>query len=66
MNKPEQENDFERLSEEKDLGFIQECWQFIVENRNWWLIPMLIMLGIAGLLIILSATGAGPFIYALF
>tara|TARA_R110002049_G_scaffold4601_5_gene32182 strand:+ start:255266 stop:255505 length:240 start_codon:yes stop_codon:yes gene_type:complete len=58
--------DFESASEEKQLSLIQEFWQFVLENRKWWLIPILVSLGLIGLVVALGSTGAAPFIYTLF
>jgi Family of unknown function (DUF5989) len=63
---PEEMNDFERLGQEKPLTLIGEFVLFIKENKAWWMIPILIVLGMIGLLVALSSTGAAPFIYTLF
>ena len=39
---------------------------FMAENSKWWLMPILIVLGLLGVLLIFGATGAAPFIYVLF
>lgn len=36
------------------------------DNAKWWLIPFLVVFGLLGVLLVLGATGAAPFIYALF
>jgi hypothetical protein len=59
-------SDFERLAEEKPLSLARELALFITENKKWWLIPIVLVLGALGLLVALSATGAAPFIYTLF
>ena len=49
------------------LGIIKEFFGFIVEHKDWWLLPVVIALLILGILIISSGTfSAAPFIYALF
>lgn len=61
------QNEFERIAaEEKPPGLIAEWWSFVRHNKKWWLLPILIILAIFGLLIVLSGTAAGPFIYTLF
>lgn len=61
------QNDFEKTAEEQaETGFFGELWEFLRENKKWWLIPILIVLLLFGLLILLSGTGVAPFIYTLF
>lgn len=59
-------NEFERESQEQQISLLREFWLFICENKKWWLIPILLVMGLIGLLAILSTTGAAPFIYTLF
>ena len=59
-------SEFEELADEKDLSIVQEFMLFITENKAWWMVPILLVLGLIGLLVILSSTGAAPFIYTLF
>ncbi len=59
-------NAFERASHEKSPSLVSEFLQFIVQNKKWWLIPILLAFGLIGLLVVLSSTGAAPFIYTLF
>lgn len=66
MPNPEDKNEFERAADEQSPTLVQEFVQFIVENKKWWLIPIVLSFGLIGLLVLLSATGAAPFIYTLF
>ncbi|MFC1935256.1 DUF5989 family protein [Chloroflexota bacterium] len=44
-----------------------ELISFLWERKLWWLLPMVVVLLVFGLLIVFAeASGAGPFIYALF
>jgi hypothetical protein len=43
-----------------------ELWQFMAREKKWWLLPPILVLLLLGLLILLSGTAAGPFIYTLF
>lgn len=46
-------------------GLVSEMWAFFLENKKWWLLPIVItMLGL-GVLVVLGG-GATPFLYALF
>lgn len=61
-----QKNEFEQLNNEKQLSIVQEFTLFITENKAWWMVPILLVVGLVGLLVVLSSTGAAPFIYTLF
>lgn len=66
MSQNEQKTDFEAAGQEQQLSLVQEFVLFITENKKWWLIPILLVLGMVGLLVVLGSTGAAPFIYTLF
>ena len=57
---------FADQANEAPPGFIKEMWYLLVSGRRWWLAPIVVGLLIYGLLIVLSSTGAAPFIYTLF
>ena len=57
---------FQRLAEQKSPGIAAEFLDFIVHNKKWWLIPIIVVLLLLGLVALLSGTGAAPFIYTLF
>lgn len=49
------------------MSFISELWMFMRERKKFWLLPILIVLGLFGGLIVLSQGSAvAPFIYTLF
>ncbi len=58
--------EFEEQADQQQLSLAAEFWLFIKENKAWWMVPILIAFGVLGLLVLLSATGAAPFIYTLF
>ena len=66
MTNSNKKSEFEQAGEDRPLTLVQEFTQFIFENKAWWLIPILLSLGVVGLLVLLSSTGAAPFIYTLF
>ncbi|MBI3034768.1 hypothetical protein HYY71_00450 [Candidatus Woesearchaeota archaeon] len=46
---------------------ISDIWSFMSERKKWWLLPIVIMLLLAGILIVLGQSSPlSPFIYALF
>ena len=61
-----EKSEFEAAGQEQQLNIVQEFWTFIVENKKWWLIPIVLVLSLVGLLVMLGSTGAAPFIYTLF
>lgn len=49
------------------LGLIRELWAFMRVRKKWWLGPIVLMLGLLGLLVVLTqGTAVAPFIYTLF
>ena len=47
--------------------FIQELWGFMKERKNFWLLPIILVLVLLGSLIVLTQGSAvAPFIYTLF
>lgn len=61
------QSEFERLAnEQQDVSLVAEFWQFVRENKKWWLLPILGVFLTLGVLIFLSGTAAAPFIYTLF
>lgn len=49
------------------MSFVTELWMFMRERKKFWLLPILIVLGLFGGLIVLSQGSAvAPFIYTLF
>ena len=66
MEDPNEKNEFEKAGDDQPLTLVQEFLLFVVENKKWWLIPILLSFALIGLLVVLSATGAAPFIYTLF
>lgn len=61
---PPETSDFERAKSEK--GLVAEFWAFLLENRKFWMIPIIIVLLALGGLLIAGGSGLAPFIYALF
>jgi len=41
-------------------------FQFLLHNKKWWLVPIVVVLLALGFLIILSSTGLAPYIYVIF
>jgi hypothetical protein len=59
-------SDFEEAGRQKRPSLVAEFVYFLKNNKKWWLLPILVVMGMVGLLVMLSSTGAAPFIYTLF
>ena len=43
-----------------------ELLDFLRHNKKWWLLPILLVLGLFGILLLLASSAAAPFIYPMF
>ena len=49
------------------ISFLKEFWEFLRERKKYWLLPIVIVLGLFGMLIVLThGTAVAPFIYTIF
>ena len=49
------------------IDFLKEFWEFLRERKKYWLLPIIIVLGLFGVLIVLSqGSSIAPFIYTIF
>ncbi len=65
MGQPQ--DDFEKLAAESQGGsLIAELWDFLKQNKKWWLFPIFVVLLLLAVLIVLAGTAAAPFIYTFF
>ena len=53
-------------SQKQSPGLLREIWDLLRFNKKWWLMPIVIVLLLAGVLVMLSGTVFAPFIYPLF
>ncbi len=60
------ENKLEQLAGEAQPGIVTEFIDFLKHNKKWWLLPILLVVGLVSLLAITATSGAAPFIYTLF
>lgn len=44
----------------------REFYDFLKENKKWWLAPIMISVLLLGALVLLGGSAAAPFIYTLF
>ncbi len=57
---------FAEAGQTTDRGLVGEFVGFMSDNAKWWMIPFVVVFGLLGSLLVLGASGAAPFIYALF
>ena len=61
-----------KLDDAKDgardqIGLLAEFWQFMKQEKKWWLGPIVVVLLLVGLLIVFTQGSAlAPFIYTIF
>ncbi len=60
------DDDFMKQTQGPQSGLVQEFWDFLKDNKKWWLAPIVISILGLGLLVLLGGTAAAPFIYTLF
>jgi hypothetical protein len=61
-----QRSEFETAAQSKPPGLPAQFLSFLLENKKWWLLPIVLVLAAFGGLILLAGTGAAPFIYTMF
>lgn len=57
---------FQKHGAMKPKSMLSEYFYFLRMTKKWWLAPLILIFVIFGALILLSSTGAAPFIYTLF
>jgi hypothetical protein len=71
MNAPESKpssraEELARQAAQGRSSFLAEYLYLLKQNKKWWMLPLLVLLLAFGALMVLSSTGAAPFIYTLF
>jgi hypothetical protein len=56
----------QEAAKQPSAGIFSEFWDFLRYNKKWWLLPILVVMLLLGALVLLSGSGAAPFIYTLF
>ena len=64
--KPPSESDLETMADSSEPSLVAEFVEFLRDNKKWWLVPILLVLGAFGIVVVLAASPIAPFIYALF
>lgn len=47
-------------------GLVREFWDYLLENKAWWMVPILAMVLLLAVLLIFGSTAIAPFVYPLF
>ncbi len=67
MSEQERDEDFAvQAAERQGGGIVSEFWDFLKQNKKWWLAPIIVSVLLLGLLVVLGGSAAAPFIYTLF
>ena len=61
-----QKENMAELADARRQTLAGEYWDFLKHNKKWWLLPILVVVFGMGALVLLSGSGAAPFIYTLF
>lgn len=48
------------------MDFLKDLWGFLKERKKWWLVPLILLIGVLGLLMVFSSSTLAPLIYTLF
>jgi hypothetical protein len=59
-------DEFRDGATESPTNIVREFWDFLKYNKKWWLLPILVLFGLMGLLIVLGQFGLAPFVYPFF
>ncbi len=57
---------FEQAQQDKQLSLAGEFMAMLAQNKRWWLLPIVLVLGAMGVMAIFAGTGIAPFIYTMF
>lgn len=57
---------FTEVKPAREKGVLGEFFGLLMENKKYWMLPIILLLLAFGVLVILSGSSAAPFIYTLF
>ncbi|MDC0156991.1 DUF5989 family protein [Verrucomicrobia bacterium] len=58
--------EFKDLKTKSNRGLLSELWRMFMDNKKYWMIPLVLILLLMGLIVILGGSSSAPFIYTLF
>lgn len=53
----------EELADAPEPGLVAELFAFLKHNRKWWLVPIVVVLGLFGVIIALAGSSIAPLLY---
>lgn len=63
----QQQESFECSANQGQRGLLSELIPFFLQNKKWWLTPIILVLVLVSLLVVFAASSpVAPFIYTLF
>ena len=57
---------FDERSRQRRSTLIGELFSWLLHNKKWWLLPILVVLLMLGALVVIGGSGIAPFLYTLF
>ena len=67
MSDPDQSSEeFTAEARKARTSLAREFFDFLRDNKKWWLAPILVSVLLLGALVLLGGSAAAPFIYTLF
>jgi uncharacterized protein DUF5989 len=63
MNEPDT---LQEAAKQPAPSLTSEFFAFLLHNKKWWLVPVLIVMALLTVLMLVSSTPVAPFIYTLF
>jgi hypothetical protein len=66
MTGSERHDTFAEDATKRRVSLAREVWDFLVDNKKWWMLPIVVIFAFFGALMLLGGTPAAPFIYSLF
>ena len=58
-----EKSEFEQAADDGRTSIVTEFIYFLKENKKWWLAPILLVIGMVGLLVVLGGSGAAPTLF---
>ncbi len=63
---PTTSQNFAQQAAQPSPGIVREFLQYLNENKKWWLLPILVAMGLLVCLVTLGTSAVAPLIYPLF